>query len=541
MANNQSLTVQDVYNPVDTQLKIQSINESKMRNRITAMKMREAHQQQMRRDKWNALSNDPRGRFNPISGQFTSQSGPVMQMPASGQPRSAQAAPPTPVQAPENMMAPQPGAPQMQQVPLIDDETKSAIRGQKKFMSMSKAVQPLMQKAKTDPAIRERMTKMVSNIENDNDHKALIKKAGYDEMNIIVDPDTGETSYSLAKNWTADELEAYATNAPNGSILAPLTKHPGNYRIKFNDVGAVIGAEMVGGVQSMLGDKNLTENEIIARAMHGDVEAKKWMAAKIDFEKQKSVAKGGALTPEATRLMAKQAMLDPKMLSKLPRGGSSRVDVVNEINRIAKEDGLLVPDLTMKKTKLNAIVKAYNNQKVSYEADRKMADEFFMDVARFKPMIARLRTNHPSLINASLVQLRKMSANASLGEEAVLAQELDAIMRSYIRIANDASNSIAEPSATAQEAAKKMLNMNSPAFVLIQQFENFEKAMQDKMTVRKNRVDDLERQAREVSRFGKRLATSQPASERVESTTSSAQPVTPKAPVKIGRFTVEVE
>jgi bifunctional ADP-heptose synthase (sugar kinase/adenylyltransferase) len=86
-------------------------------------------------------------------------------------------------------------------------------------------------------------------------------------------------------------------------------------------------------------------------------------------------------------------------------------------------------------------------------------------------------------------------------------------------------SSISEMSATAQQRYQKLLNSNSPAFVLFQQLENFETALKDRMKARDASLLRLESQIEKYSDFSQK--------EEIEG----------KAPEKftIGNFVVEVE
>ena len=329
MPNNQFLTVQDVYNPADTALKMESLNEAKLRNRVLAMQAREMFQQQTRRDRWNAMANNP---FNPVAGQFTPTPTPQPQM----QPQPAPM--PAPTVTPAQVAQAQQPTP-----PALNDEDKAAIRGYKKLQSMSRASQPLVQQAKTDGAARARLIKMTESMNNDADHQALVKKSGYDEMNYTVDPETGEGAYNLAKNWTADELQNYAEKAPNGQALLPLTKHPGKYRIKFDDNGAVVGYEFI---KQELGKK--TQEELIDLSLHGTSQERIQAQAILDkgkkYKTDISAAMAGnaglstdAIEYEAERLIAGEPV---RSYGYGKYGAAMRAMVLNRVAEIAQERGI---------------------------------------------------------------------------------------------------------------------------------------------------------------------------------------------------------
>jgi hypothetical protein len=491
MASNQFLTVADVYNPADTQLKVQAINESKMRNRIEAMKMRELYQQQARRSN---LAPGPRGPYNFPEGQFVSQNAPMAQTQTAQPMNQMQAA-----SVPQQQIQPQ--------TPEISEEDRAATRGYKKVTAIMKNIQPMLTQAKSNPEVRKKINQIFESAEDDEDYRMLVKKRmGFDNIKSKIDEETGEESNSLEKYWTEEELQKRMEEAPNGQMLAQIVKHPGNYGIRYNKDGAVLGFYSYSKVEkdSMLDDKNLTLNEIITRAASGDKEAIKSRDAILDFERRKDIIKFGYLSPDAVVMQAQNALFDSNQLSKIPPRGPNRSNVISEMEIQAKKYGYAMPDITGKRTGYNATVLAYNTQKKSFYGDQKLADEFITDVKRVKQQVINLRTNYPAYVNASIKKVRELSASGRLGDESVLAQELDALMLSYGRMTLDSSSSISELSATAQERYNKLLNSNSPQFALIQQLENFEKALTDRMSARRRSINKIENKLREYSTFDKK-------------------------------------
>jgi hypothetical protein len=228
----------------------------------------------------------------------------------------------------------------------MSDEDRAAIRGQKKLQSISQAVQPLMAQAKTDPTIRERISKMSETLDNDPDHQALVAKLGFDEMKYTMDQETGEGTYTLAKNWTKDELESYADKAPNGQTLLPFANHPGKYRITFDDVGAVTGVEMM--QTEKLGKK--THEEMIDLSLHGSPverkQARENLAAEAEFKKTTAAATAAAggtgLSQDAVELEAERVVAGEKVgnYGYGKQGASMRAVVLNRAAQIAKTRGM---------------------------------------------------------------------------------------------------------------------------------------------------------------------------------------------------------
>lgn len=258
-------------------------------------------------------------------------------------------------------------------------------------------------------------------------------------------------------------------------------------------------------VGSVMDDKTFTEKDAIKLLTFGSPEQKKQAEAFLDnytnFQKRMTTTRYGELDPSSKEFYAEKILVDPSYITKFPARSPQRAELANEVNRLASERGLKVPDLELKNKKFNATVKSYNHQKKTYDADQKLADEFFTDVNRVKTQIQNLRTNYPSYVNLSIKKLRELSAAGKLGPEAVLQQELDAIMQTYSRMTLDASASISELSVGAQERYRKLLNSNSPAFVLLQQLENFEKALNDRLGARGRSLVNLENQLKTFSDF----------------------------------------
>ena len=265
MADNQNfpnfLTVADVYDPVETAHKVQELEDAKIRNRINLMKQREMYQQMKKKSPWLMASNNPQGSYNPMTRQYMpqqTQGSPAGVTPTPQAPPSA----PVPVPSPNQPVgvsptsAPQQPQQQQQPQPMSDDE-RSAIRGQKKLMSVAQRLKPLFAQAKNDPAARAQANQIAKISENDPDQKAYWNKLGYDDVKFSTDEKTGDTDEFLTKKWSKEELEDYAAKAPNGQLFQGLSQHPGKYTLQFRN-GAAFGFEMV---EEKLGKK--TEEELV--------------------------------------------------------------------------------------------------------------------------------------------------------------------------------------------------------------------------------------------------------------------------------------
>lgn len=491
MANGYK-TFADVFDPVQTMVQAQQLKN--MQQQAAAQKIKNAQlQQQAQKDQ----------AFQQyISGQQQQPVAPIPQaMP--GQPPIApagiqpQAAPP-----PVQQQAPPPPPPTPEQI--------QVMRGKHKL-------KPVMASAQRNVA-SPNANKINAMAQRDPDVQAAIKSMGFDSVEIGYDEAKQKAWQRYTKTWSKDELTKLSQQ-PGGQVLQGLPE--GKYTVEIDPITKTIRPVVSKeAMQANIGDKDLTENQIIAAAMGGNKQAIKWMDAKIAFERRKTGAKVGELTPEAINLMADQVLISPNYLSKFSARGPQRAQIVNKLEEKVAKNDLLMPDVTMQRVKYNAAVKSYNRQKLGYDADQKIADEFYVDLARLKPQIAAIRTNYPALVNRSIKQIRKMAATPSLGQEAVFAQELDAVLSAFIRVSRDASASISEMSATTQEAVKKLVNPESPAFVLAQQIDMFERSMRQRMVARRTALDRQLGQIRKSATFGKQ---------------------TPQNKFQVGGFTVEVE
>lgn len=327
----------------------------------------------------------------------------------------------------------------------------------------------------------------------------MAKKFPEAKVKIWSDEKAKEAHTEMTDNFTREQLDEMS-KAPGAGFMKGLP--PGKYTLDYDPINQVFRPMAIPVEENisktvLTDTKSLSDNQLFRGVALGDPLAQKILNEKLKHQEKLSFTRSGQMTDQGIELGATQYLLTGKMPA-LGRGGANRAKIANRAAQLAKENNLTSPKLYGKRTGLTTAQKSYNKQRVNLDSDIKTANEFYIDIARFKPQIEKLRTNYPALVNKSVVQLKKIAATPSLGEEAVLAQELDAILSAYIRVAREASGSISEMSVGAQEAAKKLLNFNSPAFVLIQQLDNFEKAMKDKI---QSREKSLEKQFNSIEKF----------------------------------------
>jgi len=453
MADNQFLTIGDVYNPVETARGIEELNASKLRNRVMAMQAREMFQKQQRKEKWNALGNNP---FNPITGQF--QTMPTMTpQPAPMQPEPAPMPQPTPVAA----------SGQPPQMPQLTDEDRAAIRGQKKLAFVTQAVQPLMIQAKNDPAARERIIKLSESLDNDPDHRALVAKAGFDEMKYTMDQDTGEGEYTLAKNWTAEELEDYAAKAPNGQTLLPLTKHPGKYRIFFDDNGAVKSYELipaeVGGTWG-----NKTHEQLIDLSLHGTPEEIKRASAVLSEEARlkKEASVTGSTVTEPFSSWAQEDkdwwFQTRRDTGDSPRFGFGDKKSYSQFNREyaqwARSKDISGAEAGMGRESFKALGASLKNQQKVKGMMSSFVRNMDFQVDKLKKYVPELERTDARLLNVPLRQAKMMIKGSA--EESILSMYLTDISNDAAKLSTGSSASIAELSQSAQDRWNKIHDPN---------------------------------------------------------------------------------
>ncbi len=473
--SNGWLTPADTFDPAGTLLKIQQIKKMQQERKLATVKTKQAQQAAAKTQAFEAWRS---GR-----GQR-----PAQQQPMQPQARAMPQIDPQAIQAQQEAM----------------QEQQAAMRGQKKLASMVGRIAQEYSGPKVDGAKINRIGQMKR---NDPDIRSMIKTTGFDDIDFGYDEEKKTAWERYTKDWSKEELEKIAEQVPGGQALAGLPA--GKYTLEFDPISKTLRPSIkTVNAMGLLGDKNLTENEIIAQAMYGDKEAIKWMDAKIAFEERKTQAKYGKLSPEAIDLYADKVLAQPNYMSKFSARTPQRAQIANRIQEKAAEKGLIVPDIELKNAQFNAAVKSYNKQKSRLDADKKIAEEFYTDVRRLRPQVEVIRTNYPALFNKSLRQIRKMAATPTLGQEAVFAQEVDAVMSQFLRMSRDASETISELSVGAQQAAKSLLNIDNPAFVLTQQFDRFVLSTQERIAARERVVGGIERQIYQGATFKKKVPLS---------------------------------
>lgn len=455
MAGNQFITLSDVYNPLDVQMKIQAINDNKIRNRIDMMKMRELYQKQQRRSNWKALSNDPRGAFNPVSGQFASPAMQPQGAPTGVTPTAGPAMGPAPNQAQPMPVqrAPQP--------PVLTNDDKAAIRGQKKLASMTESVKPLIDQAKNDPAVRTQINKMAGSLNNDPDHQAFVKKAGFDAMTYSMDQDTGEGEYVLAKNWTKEELEQYADNAPNGQILKPLAKHPGKYKIEFNDDGAVVGFNTYSKEEGEDLSK-YTVSQWIDRSLHDPDPKERQRAKEVlegwgDFEAEKYKQKySGEATEEDYRFAGEIYNKTGKM-PPLGRSSYGRIQVLRWARILNEENGRTVGGLVSSQSQIAALQGSLKN----IQKQENMMGSFVRNLdeqnIRIKMAMDAIKRTDARFLNVPWRKFKKEIKGSA--DEAILDMYLTEISTEVGKLASGSAASIA---ALPEGARQKWESIHDP-------------------------------------------------------------------------------
>ena len=495
----QFLTSQDV------EAAQENIEGAKIRNRIDAMKAREMYQQQQRRSAWNAAANDPRGIFNPVTQQFS---------PRPGQPQP----PAQPQPAPQPNTAAAQGAPAPTPPPMSEDD-KAAMRGQKKLAAVTQMVQPLMTQAKNDPSVRTRINKMSGILENDPDHKALMAKLGYDEMSYKMDEETGEGAYTLTKNWSAQELEGLAEKAPNGQTLLPLAQHPGKYKIQFNDAGAVVGINLI--PTEKLGKK--TREELIDLSLHGTDEERKQARenlaedAKLKKESSAATAAEGivgftadAIQQQAERYLA-TGVLPPMGMGKA--GTAARQAIINLSAKIAKNQGLDVGDQLSRQSS----VKASQGELNKLQAQRGQVMAFAANAEKNLKLAGQLSEK----VNRSGVPLLNRWINA--GKRSVAGDvdivRFDAALRTGINEFAKVTSSATGGSVTSDSARKEVEDMLNAAQTPQQVKGIIDLLVNNELPNRRTSYDEQINQIKSAI---------------------SGKPAKAE-PLKVGRFTVEVE
>ena len=472
------------FDPVGTRLKVQQIKRAQQEEQLRNMQIAQAQQDTAKTQAFNRYVSGEQRRPNAFT---TALQGP----------QSAQAPP----------MQPPPGEQQAaQKTQLLQQSINKEMQSEK----------PNAAKIRKYGEIAQKSPEIQSYIKD---------KLGFDRVEPGYDEKTKEAWVKYTKDYTRDDLDKFS-ELPGGQALKGLP--PGKYTLNYDPInGSIRPVIKDAGTEASdwFADQNMTENEIIARAVSGDANAIKWMDAKLAFEGKKAESRGGTLSPEAIEFLGRQMNITGKMPS-VGRGGKNRTKIADAAAEIAKKEGLTPVDLSVGRGKIGAAQTSYNKQKIKYDADEKNVLEFKENVKRAKEMIPLVQTNYPSLVNKSLKQVRTMAADPMLGQQAVLAQELYDLMNQYIRVTLDASDSVAELSQGAQKARDTLFNINNPVRVLIDQVNAMENSLDKRLGARKAKLDKTSREVERYTKFKK-----------------DKKPEETKAPktMKVGRFQIEVE
>lgn len=208
----------------------------------------------------------------------------------------------------------------------------------------------MLPQAVNDPTMRIKINQMAAQHEKDPDHQAMMAKMGYDEMSFSVDPDTGKGISTLTKNYTSEELQNFADNAPNGEMLRPFVSNPGKYRLQFQENGGIVGAQFI--PSEKLGKK--TREELIDLSLHGTPEERKKARenlaedARLKKESASASAAGGTgLSADAIEMEAERVVAGEKVgnYGYGKQGAAMRAEVINRAAKIAKSRGLDASDI----------------------------------------------------------------------------------------------------------------------------------------------------------------------------------------------------
>jgi hypothetical protein len=360
------------------------------------------------------------------------------------------------------------------------------ITGQQKINKILPQVQAAFAKDKIDPQEINRLQVLAS----DPDVKAAVKIGGFDDVSFGYDEKTKKAWQRYTKDYSQDDLNTIADKVPGGKILKALPA--GKYTIEYDPINRVI-VPRTGDQASIFADKNLTENELIARASAGDPAAQKALEARLQFEKSKADVRYGTLDQATVRKIAEESIPRPEVLNLVPSRGNLRPQILQERNRILEQQGIALSDVAVKQGGFKAAQKSYEDQVQKLDSDQRTATEFFGDVDRVIDYIKNFRSNYPAYANVGIRKLRELSGTKELAGENVLRQELDDLRNSYSRITKDATGSVAEMSQSTQKIMEQLINSDSPAFALVQQLEAMKRNITDKISARKKVADITEK------------------------------------------------
>ncbi|MCP4988368.1 MAG: hypothetical protein GY928_20650 [Colwellia sp.] len=408
----------------------------------------------------------------------------------------------------------------IQPVPQVSQEQIGLSRGESKI----KNIMPSLQKniASGNFENIEKLGRMAR--EDSNIHDYIRANTQLENIDIGADPKELKAWVRYTGYFTKDQL-IEISQTPGGDFLRGLPE--GKYTIEFDPVKKRLrpflqqpDSQAGGSIQNILDDKDFTRNDALKYKAFGTPGQQKLAGKFFDTEleqKQKSFdlelkqqqklvdLKFGSLTPEATKLVAKNALFDLKSLSKLISArGPNKIRAVNEMQVLAEKSGLKMPDISGRRTGFNATVRSFNKQKLAFDATEKTANEFLRDADRVLNIARKIRLNAPSLVTKTIRQAQAIAANPGLGEEAILAQEMLSLSSAFMRTALDASETISELSSGSQKTQAEMNNVNSPLFVIEKRINNQKVQVRDKVLSRSESLDKLRKQLRKFATFDER-------------------------------------
>jgi len=384
------------------------------------------------------------------------------------------------------------------------------IAGKKKLTSIGQMTDKLFTSKNIDG---NRINKTNELMQRDPDVQAAIKQGGYDSIQFNYNEDKKQASQMYTKDYTREELDEMS-RLPGGGFLTGLA--PGKHTINFDPIRGTIRPvtsphDLKKNIGDIMSDKTFTEKDAIKYATFGTPEqvkqAEKFLDRNLKYEKRKNIIKYGELSSEAIEFYAEKVMIDPSYISRFSARTPQRAAIANRVEQLTAERGFKNYDLTLQNVQMNAAIRSYNKQKSAYDAAVKTSDEFMNDSERVLEMLSKIRTNRPAWANKSMIQLKKIAADPSLGEEGAILNELFALNSAFMRTATDTSESISELSAGMQKMQAEMNDPYAPLFETAAKIRNQQDQVRDKMKSRKQSLNKNERGIERYATFEKKKKT----------------------------------
>lgn len=460
-------TMADVFNPLDAALRAQQIQQSRQQGQMNQLAIQQAQQEMAKRE---AFQHFVAGQQGPMPNGFIPGTMPQPQMQSPVQ----EASPPA---------------------PQITPEQREIMLGQTKIASIMPDISRLFDNPETNG---EAINKVNAMQKSDAQIQAALKAEGYDDVSIGYDEKNNEAWQKFTKTWSKQELESIGRSIPGGAILAELPA--GKYTIDYDPINKRIRPSVQS--VSVSDDKSYTGETKLIRESLRDKLGREPKAGEILEEQQrlageKEEAKyGEVLSPETSRMFAEMYLAGEK-LPPMARDRRSMKQIMEEVYKMAKEKGISVDEMRTERTRISATQKSYTKMKQMNDADVRYANELYTDIDRLKNsgLIERIRGNAPRLLNMSRRKLRDAIASKQfLGDELVLAQELDGIMNEFARISLGTTDSIADLSEGSKAKYQELINPDRPSFAIIRQLDQIRKSTEDRLTARAKTLSDLEKQ-----------------------------------------------